>query len=159
METPEPTGFYFALPRLIARLVGGESRRSEQNWTEANVVGGAIHLLMYLAVAQWLLAGRAWGMAAALLPLSVLATWLFWLPLLYANAVLLKLLRREKMLRTLPNDRAQGLFIGIFVTLLALRLAFLPSWLHLVGIAWIIAVSLNLAAAAMLTLLPRNAES
>ncbi len=156
METPEAAGFYFALPRLLARLGGGDSRQSERHWAETNVVGGAIHLLMYLAVARWLLAGRSGWSMAVLVPLAVLLTWLLWLLLFYVNAVLLRIARRVKLLRSLPNDRAQGLLIGIFVTLLALQLASLPSWLHFVGLAWIVAFTLNLVAAALLTLLPRN---
>ena len=57
MPDPElhaPAGFYFALPRLVMKLRGGNARRSERSWLEANLVGFAVFGISYLILARLL---------------------------------------------------------------------------------------------------------
>ena len=146
--------FYFALPRLLARLAGGSSAPTEQNWLETNAVGGAIHLILFLTGAQALLAGRVWWQQVALLlPLFVLF-WAFWIIYFYVTTRLLKLLRVR-----MPPDRAQGLLIAIVTSGCACWLLQAGGLLRVVAMVWLCAVSANVIAAGVLALLPhRNAE-
>src|SRR5687767_14285676 len=59
--------FYFALPRLIATMRGADSRRAENNGTEATAGSIAIYLINYLFFAQFV---------PATLPLWQTALWL-----------------------------------------------------------------------------------
>lgn len=151
LESP-PGGprFYFALPRLIARLRGEDAGRAENNGLEANVVGTAVHLIVYLFMVRLFLAGLP-PVRQSLLAIPVaIATWLFWLCLFYINSLIIRLLRSVGMLRAMPDRRAQSLLVGVMGTLFAARLIFSGSWMSVIGWLWIAAVSVNLAAAAAL---------
>jgi hypothetical protein len=146
--------FYFALPRLLLRLAGGSSARTEQNWVEANIAGGAIHLILFLFVAHELLSGRVfWQQLALLLP--VLVIWfVFWLIYLYLGSKLVSLLRVS-----MPPDRAQGVLIAIVTSACAWRLLQAGGLLRVVGAVWLCVVCANVVAAGLLTLLgDGNAE-
>jgi hypothetical protein len=145
--------FYFALPRLLWWLVGGDARRSEKNGLEANAVGSLLHLVVYAFAFQVLLANRTLSaQLLLLLPLAFLV-WLFWLNLIYANSRIIKLLRACGLMRDLPQSRAQGILIGIITTLFALHLLEARGWLAPLGAVWIGAVTLNLIAAVLLALI------
>ncbi len=126
------------------------------NWLETRVIGTAVHGVVYLFVAHALL-GRLplWQQALGLLPIAVLV-WLAWLIVLYANSLLVVFLRACGFMRTLPNDRAQSILVGLMTTAFACELLRTGSWLSVVGGIWIAAVILNLLAAALLALRPRD---
>ena len=150
------TAFYFALPRLFARGRGMNDSRTEMNWLEANVVGGAVHGIGYLFAAQFFLRGLAsWAQALLLLPLAA-GVWLAWLVILHINSLLIRLLRAGGLLRGLPDDRAQSVLIGAMITGLAIALWRADSWCSFAGGIWIAALVINLAAALALVLLSRN---
>lgn len=151
LESP-PGGprFYFALPRLVARLRGENAGRAENNWLEAYVVGTAVHLIVYLLIARLFLAGLPLSRQLLLIIPVAIVTWLFWLCLFYIHSLIILLLRGVGMLKAMPNRHAQSLLFGIMTTLFAARLIFSGSWMSVIGWLWIAAVSVNLAAAAAL---------
>jgi hypothetical protein len=138
------------LPRLVASQFGGNPARTESNWLEANIVGGVEHLIWYAFAGNVLLAGRpSWAQLALLIPLAFVV-WLCWLIALYLNSVLIRLLRAFRPMRDLSNARAQSVLLGIVTTAFSFHLVTNDSWLSLLGLAWVAAVSLNLLAAAIL---------
>lgn len=145
MEKTEPLGFYFALPRLFLR-----GPRSERNWLEANLVGGFIHLLVYLGAFRILLL-RATPLRQILLclPLAFLV-WVFWLLTIYLNSLLIRLLRAAGLMREMPDRYAQSLLVGIITTFFAWALIGAGSWLRALGILWMTLIALNLLAALFL---------
>lgn len=152
MQNSEP-GFYFALPRLIARISGGNEVRTETNWLEANVAGGLIHGIAYLFLAQLCLRGlERWQQLLLLLPLAALV-WAAWLLILYFNHLIVRLLRAGGMLRKIPDDRAQGLLITAMTTVFAVALVNAGELFAFAGGLWIVALALNLAAGGVLALL------
>lgn len=153
MHDAPPARFYFALPRLVARIAGRAPQRSEQNWLEATVAGTLVHLITFIFAARLLLAGRAtWQQLLLLLPL-VLLVWAWWSVLMYANALLIKAIRSIGFLRRSPDRHLQSVFVGIATTLFALQLLAAGSWMRVLALAWLAAVVLNLAAAAILALM------
>src|SRR3954467_9853281 len=79
MNEPRSPRFYFALPRLLALLRHGDTRRAEKNGAEAWVGNIAIFVVSYLFFAQFIPARLAWWLAApALIALPFLVL-LFWL--------------------------------------------------------------------------------
>jgi hypothetical protein len=145
--------FYFALPRLLTRLAGGDGQRNEQNWLEANIVGGAIHLIVFLFAAHQLLDGRTlWQQLLLLLPLLVLF-WLFWIIYFYLTSLLLKLVR----VRMAP-DRVQGVLIAIVASVFAWQLLDAGGLLRALGLAWLGAVTLNAFAAGVLALMEERTQ-
>ena len=155
MPKAEPV-FYFSLPRLFERWRGGCDARTEMNWTEANAVGATVHAIFYVFAAHLFLGGLArWQQMILLLPLVSLV-WIGWLVLLYLNTLILRLLRLGGLLRDLPDNRAQSFLVGVVATAFAIELIRAGSWLRFFGALWLAAVCLNLAAAAVLALLPRN---
>ncbi|MEP6821775.1 MAG: hypothetical protein ABI946_05430 [Chthoniobacterales bacterium] len=152
MQNSEP-GFYFALPRLIARIFGGNSVRTETNWLEANVAGGLIHGVAYLFVAQLCWRGlERWQQLLLLLPLAALV-WTAWLLTLYVNYLIVRRLRAIGMLRQTPDDRAQGLLIAAMTTAFAVALLNAGGFFAFAGGVWIAVLALNLAAGGALALL------
>lgn len=150
---PDAAQFYFALPRLVASLRGRNSARTEKNWLEANVAGAAVMLLSYLAISRLLLPPLPLPAQIAVLPLTVLATWIFWLLVFYINAQIIKMLRSVKLLRDLSNARLQSVIAGIIATAFAWWLtSSAPGIFKALGIAWITATCLNLMAAGLLAL-------
>lgn len=142
--------FYFSLPRLIARQIGWNDARTENNWVEANVVGGLSHLLWYAFAADVLLRGlTSWLQGALLLPLAFLV-WFVWLIAIYLDSVLIRLLRACKMFGELSNARMQSVLLGILTTAFAAHLVAHASLLDFAGILWIALVGMNLLAAAVL---------
>lgn len=155
MRNPEPV-FYFALPRLIARVWGANDASAETNWVEANVAGGLVHGIAYLFAAHLVLRDLSAARQALLfLPLAVFV-WVAWLVVLYINSLVLRLLRTGGMLRKMRDDRAQGLFIGVMTTIFAMALLRADAFYSFAGELWLAALSLNFLAATVLALLPRN---
>ena len=159
MRTPElnsSVGYYFALPRLVASFRGGPTQRSEQNALEAHVVGTLVHAITFAFAARLLLGGLpAWRQIVLLLPVAVLV-WTWWSIFFYVSSLATNLLRSAGLLREMPDRHAQSLTVGIVTTLLAWQLAAAGSWMAVLGWIWLLALALNLAAAAVLAL--RHAE-
>lgn len=152
MQNSEP-GFYFALPRLFARVRGGNSARTETNWLEANVVGGLIHGIAYLFVARLCLGAlERWQQLLLLLPLAALL-WAAWLLILYFNYLIVWFFRATGMMRKMPDDRAQGLLIATMTTAFAVALLNAGGFFAVAGGLWILVLALNLAAGGLLALL------
>ena len=142
--------FYFALPRLIAMMRGDDGLRAESNGTEAWVASLAIYLINYLFFAQFIPAHlQLWQTALLLVGLAFLV-WFFWLVVLHCNSLIIKLLRFGGLFRTIPTRRAQSILLGIWATAMAFDLLDRGSWIGEVASIWLVAVAMNLAAAAIL---------
>jgi hypothetical protein len=142
--------FYFALPRLIATMRGAEGGRTENNGAEAWAGNIAIYLINYLFFAQFIPADLPlWERALSLAGLLFLV-WIFWLVVLYFNSLIIKLLRLTGLFRTLATRRAQSVLLGTCATAMAFDLLDQGSWIREVASIWLVAVAMNLAAAAIL---------
>lgn len=143
-------GVYFALPRLCAHWRGRSARRSERNWLEANIAGTLVHLVVYASAFQLLLARQSlWRQVLLCLPLALLV-WVFWLLLLYANSLVIRSLRAVRLMRHLPDRRAQTALICILTAVFAVRLLTTGAWG--IGAVWLAVFALNLLAAALLAI-------
>ena len=147
---PSRPHFYFALPRLIATMRGADGRRAENNGTEATVGSVAIYLINYLFVAQFVPATLPLWQTALWLAGIVFLTWFLWLLVLYLNSLIIKLLRPLGLFRSIPTRRAQSILLGTWVTAMAFDLLERGSWIGEVASIWLVAVTMNLAAAAVL---------
>ena len=155
MRAPDDTSprYYFALPRLVARMRGGSTERSEQNGLEATVAGALVHIVIFLCAAHLLLRGLAtWQQALLLLPVAILVL-AGWSVLTYANLLVIKLLRAVGLFREQADRHLQSILIGILTTFAAWHLINAGPWMRLPGLAWLAAVALNLSAAAVLALM------
>jgi len=143
--------FYFSLLRLLVRLRGGDARRSESNVVEARLVGLMVYLIHYLFFATQLIpSGLAPWLAALLLIAVAFWVWLFWLLLVYINWMIIKLLRPLGLFRAIPTRRAQSILCGILTTAMACALLQQADWMRELGGIWLVAVAMNLTAAAVL---------
>lgn len=143
--------FYFSLLRLLARLRGGDARRSESNVVEARLVGLLIYLLHYLFFATKLVPPALAPWLTALLLIAVAFwVWLFWLLLIYINSVIIKLLRPLGLFHEIPTRRAQSILVGIVTTAMAGTLLHYTGWVRELGGIWLVAVAMNLVAAVFL---------
>ncbi|MGI8438314.1 MAG: hypothetical protein ACR2NX_15680 [Chthoniobacterales bacterium] len=146
MQNAEPV-FYFSLPRLLTRWRGGNAARTELNGREMNAVGLLMHGIAFLFAERMLAGGMAgWIQIALLLPLAILV-WICWLGALYLIALLGKILRAVGLMRTLPNDRAQGILIGVMISVFAGVLLGQGSWPGVIGALWLVTAGMNLIAA------------
>lgn len=148
-QTSRPR-FYFSLLRLLAMLRGGDTRRAENNGTEAWVANVAIYLINYLFFAQFLPADLPLWQIALLLAGLAFFVWFFWLLVLYLNSLIIKLLRLCGLFRAIPTRRAQSILLGTWATAMAVDLLSRGSWIREVASIWLIAVVMNLAAGAVL---------
>ena len=155
MRTPDPNssvGYYFALPRLIASFGGGPTGRSEQNAWEAHAVGFLVHAITFVFAARMLLGERpAWQQIMLLVPVALLV-WIWWSVFFYVSSLAIKLLRSLGVLRQVPDNEAQSSIVGILTTVLAWQLVTTGSSMSMLAWTWLIAVALNLVAAAVLAL-------
>jgi hypothetical protein len=144
--------YFFSLPRLIARLRGHNAERTDTHWLEANAVGTLIHAIVFLFLARWLLTGSStWQQLALLVPLAIL-TLLFWMLLFAVQVLVIKAARAFGMLRNVPDDRANGMLVGIVTTVFACQLLGAGTWLRAIAAVWLVALALNLLAACVLGL-------
>ena len=143
--------FYFSLLRFIAMLRGGAAQRAESNAVEAWLVGLAIYSIHYLFFATMFIPSNLAPWLTVLL-LATLAfwIWIFWLLLLYINSVIIKLLRPLGLFPGLPTRRAQSILWGIVTTAMACTLLNHTGWVRELGGIWLVAVAMNLCAAAYL---------
>ena len=142
--------FYFALPRLIAMMRGADGRRAENNGTEAWTASLAIYLINYLFFAQFMPTDlKLWQTALSLAAL-VFLVWFFWVLVLHFNSLIIKLLRLIGLFRSIPIRRAQSILLGTLATAMAFHLLSRGSWIGEVASIWLVAVAMNLTAAAVL---------
>ena len=147
---PSRPHFYFALPRLIAMMRGADGRRAENNGAEAWVGNVAIYLINYLFFAQFIPPRLPLWQRALLLAGVLFLVWLFWLLVLYLNSLIIKLLRPAGIFRSIPTRSAQSILLGTWATAMAFDLVDRGSWIGEVASIWLVAVAMNLAAAAIL---------
>ena len=147
---PLPTRFYFALPRLLAMLRGGDAQRAEQNSAEAWVAGLATYVISYVFFAGFIPDTTGWLLDGLSLIALAFLVWLFWLLMLDLNSRILKLLYALGFLRNLPPRRGQSVLIGTTATAMALELLERGSLAGELGAIWLIAVAMNLTAALVL---------
>jgi hypothetical protein len=139
---PKRSG-YFSFFRLLARMRGGSSERSENNWIEAHGVGWIIYLVSFAFGAQLL-----WSQTVGwkfIVDLTVLAflIWLAWLIILYLDLFVIRLLRLCGVCREISNRAVQSALILALTTALALLLARSDSWLRVIGMGWLLVVVAN----------------
>ena len=142
--------FYFSLPRFIALLRGGDTRRAETNVMEAWFAGLMMYLIHYLFFAHFIPPRLSPWLTALLLIVLAFWVWLFWLLLLYLNSVIINLLRLGGLFRTVATRRTQSILWGIITTAMACELLKDSPWVREIGAIWLVAVALNLASAAVL---------
>jgi hypothetical protein len=143
--------FYFSLLRFLALLRGGDARRAESNAVEGRLVGLMMYLIHYLFFATQIVPlGFAPWLIALLLIVLAFWVWLFWLLLLYINSVIIKFLRPCGLFESIPIRRAQSILWGIATTVMAGLLLKNTGWVRELGAIWLVAVAMNLTAAAVL---------
>lgn len=152
-----PVRFYFALPRLLVMLRGGDPQRGEQNGTEAWVGGILTYLISYLFFVRFTPDTFGWAFKGLLLVTLAFLVLLFWLLALYLNSLILKLLSGSGPFLTLPVRRGQSVLIGTTVTAMAFGLLQRGGFAGELGAIWITAVAMNLIAALILAF--RNGET
>jgi hypothetical protein len=152
MSTGEFPRFYFALPRLLALFRGGSSERAEKNAGEAWIASIASYLVSYLFFAQFI--PETLGLFSKILSLVLLAflVWLFWLLALFVNSLMIKLLQACGLLRTIPVRRAQSILVAGAASAMSFQLLQGGGWIAEIAAIWLVAVAMNLAAAAILAL-------
>jgi hypothetical protein len=149
---PKTSG-YFSLFRLLARMRGGSSERSENNWIEAHTFGWIIYLISFAFAAQWLSFETAWWKLIVDLIALAFAIWIAWLIILYINLLLIGLLRLCGFCRGVSNRRMQSVLIMALTTTLALQLACTDSWIRIIGEAWLLGVAANFFSFLVLSLI------
>ncbi len=137
-------GYWFALPRLLARMSGRKVRRAEWSPVEAYGLGW----LVFLLPCVFLWRERGW-----FLVLTPIAVWLGWLLLYFLVWLLANALRRLGLFHARTNNPLQSVFVLGVASLCAFYLltdaSLLPNSL---GIFWFTLVALNVIAALLLRL-------
>ena len=150
MNESQSPRFYFALPRLLALLRNGDTRRAEINGAEAWAGNIAIFAVSYLFFARFVVDHIAlWLAPPALIALAFLVL-LFWLLVLYLNSLILELVRRCGLFRSLPQRRGQAVLLATVTTAMALQLAQTRSLTGEIASIWLVALAMNLGAALIL---------
>ncbi|MEY2526611.1 MAG: hypothetical protein QOE73_1382 [Verrucomicrobiota bacterium] len=151
-EPESSAGFYFALPRLFNLWRGRPHQVSEACVFEAYMGSVGIFGVTYL-FAWVLFAGKisGWRMifAAALL---IPAVWVFWLLVLYINALFINFLHGKGLFRQITNRDAQNIYIGVILTAFALHLSILHGWERWIGIFCLLGLGANFLAMIMLVM-------
>ena len=152
MSTEEFPRFYFALPRLLARFRGGSSERAENNGGEAWIGSIATYVVSYLFFAQFIPATLdLWSRVLSFVLLAFLV-WLVWLLALFVNSLVIKLLQACGLFRAIPIRRAQSILVAGTASVMSLQLLQGGGWRAEIAAIWLVAVAMNLAAAAILAL-------
>ena len=148
-------GYFFALPRLVARLAGGEVRRAE--WSGCEVYGVGVFVFgmgcLGLGHALWPFVRPGFWRVLVIVILPVVA-WVAFLFLYYVNSLFARILRALGLYSATTNNPLQHVVIISLMTLLAVCLLRDPSgWLQLLGIFWLALVGSNLLALVVLKIL------
>ena len=135
----DEAGFWFALPRLLARIAGrSKVRRAEWSAVEAYWLGWLVFLIPCLFL--W----REGGLFFVLTPLVV---WVGWLVVYFLVWLLANRLRQLGFYRAGTNNPLQSLFILALVSLCALRFLGDPNLIfRSLGLFWLALLGLNLLA-------------
>lgn len=144
--------FYFALLRLLAKMRGGDPTRAERNAAEAWFGSLAIYGISYLYFATFVPDALSWWLRALFFIALVFLVMLFWLLMLHLNSLILKLLHKVGLFRSFPIRRGQSVLLVAVATAMAVALAQRDSIVSELGAIWLIAVTMNLAAAMILAL-------
>ena len=152
MNEHRPPRFYFALPRLLALLRHGDSSRAEVNAGEAWAGSIAIFIISCLFFAELVPSNVDRWLTVLLLVALPFFTFLFWLLALSVNSLTLKLLRASGFFRSVPQRRGQAVLIGITTTAMAISLTQHRGFSGELAAIWLVAVAMNLVAAAILAL-------
>ena len=142
--------FYFALPRLLSKMRGGNASRAENNAVEAWAGGVGIYAVSYLYFAEYLSEVNNWYLRGLLLVVLAFLVWLFWLLVFYLNSLILKLLHGVGLFRALPRRRGQSILLVTIATAMAVALVQRSSLVSEIGAIWLTANAMNLVAAAIL---------
>lgn len=147
-----PVRFYFALPRALTLLFGGNGQRSESNGLEATIVGGWIYSVHYLFFATNLmpLLSTRWLLPIYLVAIAILI-WPLWLLLIYLNSLMIKFLRLFGLFGNLPIRRAQNILWGVVTTVMAGDVLRSHPLMWQLALFWLLAVVLNLFASLALS--------
>jgi hypothetical protein len=156
MSTGEFPRFYFALPRLLARFRGGSSERAETNGGEAWIASIVTYLVNYLFFSQFIPTTLGLGPRMLSLALLVFLVWLLWLLALHVNSLVIKLLQACGLFRTIPVRRAQSILVTGAASAMAFQILQSGGWSAEIAAIWLVAVAMNLVAAAILAL--RNGD-
>jgi hypothetical protein len=150
MSQTQSPRFYFALPRLFAKLRGGDKARAEKNGSEAWAASLAVYAISYLYFAGFVPDNLSWWMRPLIFVALAFLVWLFWLLILYLNSLILKLVHGCGLFRSLPMRRGQSVLVASVATMMAVALALRGSFVSEIGAIWLIATVLNLVAALIL---------
>jgi hypothetical protein len=150
MNKNESPRFYFALFRLLLSFRGGDPRRREQNGVEASIASILIFLVSYFFLAQVIPETYGPFLTTLIFIALAFAVWLLWLVALYLNSLVIRALRSAGLARFVPDRRMQSVLIGITVTAMAVQLLQNGGWPGEIAAIWLIAVVMNLTAAAIL---------
>lgn len=142
--------FYFALPRLLATLRGGDGSRAEKNAGEAWAGSIATFVVSYLFFAGFVPNSFAWWITGLLFGALAVLVLLFWLLALYLNSMVLRLVRIAGLFNTTPARRGQSVLIATTTTLMALALLRHGGLAREIAAIWLVAVAMNLVAAMIL---------
>jgi hypothetical protein len=148
-ETASPR-FYFALPRLLSKMRGGDSIRAEQNSVEAWSSNLAVYVITYLYFAGFIPALDTWWLPVLIFVALAFLVWLFWVLVLFVNSLILKLLRGFGLPGSLPVRRGQAVLIVMIATAMAIVLLQRGAIAAEIGAIWMIATAMNLLAALIL---------
>ncbi len=152
MNTGEFPRFYFALPRLLATFRGGRSERAENNGGEAWIASIASYLVSYCFFAQFIPSTLSlWSRVLSLVLLAFLV-WLLWLLALHLNSLVIKLFHACGLFRSIPIRRAQSILVAGTASAMSVQLLGGGGWSAEIAAIWLVAVAMNLAAAAILAL-------
>lgn len=152
MNQEQPPRFYFALPRLLAKMRGADASRAEQNNFEAWAANLAIYLISYFYFLGLIPAPAGGLLRLAAFVALAFVVWIFWLLVLYLNSLILKLARILGGFHATPTRRGQSVLIVIVTTAMATGLLQYGSWLGELGAIWLVATAMNLTAAVILAL-------
>ena len=115
-------GYAFALPRLIARLVGRKVRRAEFSRGEAYALGILVFGMSCVFAARALLPvvrpGALWALVLFLIPFAI---WVAFLILYYFNFLLVAGLRRLRLYSAITNNPFQHFVIMVLTSAIALH--------------------------------------
>ena len=142
--------FYFALPRLLSKMRGGNAIRAEENSAEAWIGDVGIYAVSYLYFAGSFSDLGSWWLRGLVLVVLAFLVWLFWLMVLYLNSLILKVLHRVGLFRALPMRRGQSILLATTATAMAVALVQRGSFASEIGAIWLTAISMNLVAAMIL---------
>ncbi len=145
-------GYWFALPRLVARIAGRKVRRAEFSCWEAYGMGLLVFGIGCVFLAHVLLAVVSpWPLRLLCLLITPVAIWIACLLVYFINWLIAGLLRRLGLYSAPTNNPLQSVMIISLITLLALLLLRDESgWLRSLGGFWLALLALNLISAAIL---------